>query len=130
VAGSVTTTNTGTKKIEIGHQICWDVPQLSPDGFGAHNPAQAGEPGNKVRLVTVPYEDTLKDSKSIVVQQFEQDTSLQTLITGPFSSSRLVQVLDIIDDQYTADARSRIIGTALSKAAPGQPFDMLLRYSH
>jgi len=130
VAGSVTITNTGANKIEIGHQVCWDIPGFGVDANAMPHPAQTGQPQSKARLVTVPYGVALKQSKQLVVREIGGDSSLRNVFQGSAQDADIENILDILDDRYTADARSRIIGTALSKAAPGQPFDMLLRYSH
>lgn len=151
IAGLTTIRNTGTKPIEAGDAIVWDVDDArDPDG------------DNKCRRVfaTVPYRHAFDEGAE---NHFSAVS--QAIVDGRFSSSdevpkndseRCARMIEQIDDGslksalktaferedsdlheflkcYAACTRSldaRVIGTAMTKAREGEEFDILLRHSH
>jgi hypothetical protein len=150
VAGSCTIWNTGTHVIRPGQKIVWNFP--GAPGSGSKRKQPTGEPINKMLLSVAPLESELADNKSMsydfVSALFaihdpmpatgapatDEAISLAASITMPGDTAAEMK------DKYIEfskkllvlyeELRSRVIGIALSGAAPGDQFDIMLCSSH
>lgn len=111
IGGTRTIVNNGHLPINVGDLVMWDLPTEAE-----HRGRQAypGIPNNKVLAKTVVY----NGSDILACKELEKaidDGDIQK-VKEKFNKAR----------DLMADHKRRIIGKALSKAAPGNPFDILL----
>lgn len=127
VAGIATITNTGNKNIEIGDKIVWDVPDKN---YTLNIPKL---PKGKIPFLTLPLDEVtmqLSKRKARAIDAFK--INLKKLIEGSpddvdsYVNEHARAMNDILKMEY--DAKDRIIGEALTRAAPGEAFDILIRY--
>ena len=141
VAGSCTIWNTGTKVIRPGQKIVWDFPSDPSQDIGVKRKQIAGEPQSKRLFMTMPLESCFGNTKSIN----HDFVSALFDIHDPFNpqtdeAKSLAESLGPSKAQYTdfarkvcflyEEVRSRVIGIALSGAAPGESFDVMLCSGH
>jgi hypothetical protein len=138
VAGSCTVWNTGTKVIRPGMKVIWDFP--SEPSAGAKRKQPSGEPQSKLLFMTMPLESAFSDAKSInhdfvsalfeihdpfkPVPETDEGKSLSKALARQGMTAAEVKEKYV---EFTKKAlilyeelRSRVIGIALSGAAPGE----------
>lgn len=152
VAGSITIYNTGSHIIRPGDKVLWDFPDTEPKAgsVGMKRTRITGEPLSKVLFATVPMHAFLKEGVSTTKVYSFVDYILAAHPHGPATGQRATPEAKILDDLWkTAQAdvkgmkeylkamlflyqevESRIIGTALSGANPGEQFDIMLSSGH
>jgi hypothetical protein len=125
-AGSCTIWNTGNKVIRPGQRIIWDFPE-DPKKLAGKRKTIAGEPMHKHLFATLPLESAFGDARSTsydfvtaleeihIKGETEEGKSLQDSVEGGDYTGFLRKALYLYED-----VRSRIIGIALSGAAPGE----------
>ena len=132
VAGSQTIMNTGMHAINIGDKVCWDIPPFDNESKSNNVPPNLTGTGKKL-FMTVPLccMESCKDkaiAEKIASGTTEASKDLET-VKNSMSVSTLESLLKSID-ALKDDARKRVIGVALTRAEPGHPFDILLRFGH
>jgi len=149
VGGSCTIWNTGGRVIRPGQKIVWTFPSDPAQSGGRKRKHIAGEPVTKSLFAVQPLEAEFTDGKATAAHDF---VAAMFGIHDPFKpespeskslAASLVKSGDSLSEQkdkYIAftkkaivlyeELRSRVIGTALSGAAPGQQFDIMLCSSH
>lgn len=138
VGGSCTIWNTGTKVIRPGQKIIWDFPDLDLSASSKLKRKISGEPIEKKLFATMPLESAYLNSSGqatdFVTAIFGVDNplgdpkgaegkslkaSISKLTTGPESVEAHKQYLKKVIVMYE-ELRARVIGIALSGAAPGE----------
>lgn len=158
VAGSCTIWNSGNKVIRPGQKVVWDVPlKSSEDRKNLKRPR--GEPSSKLLFATVPLEASFYDDAT-TVQHYDFSEYLhhahahlgavgdrktpeaKSLGESLDAAREAKNNNDAIKEKehmiaYTTkivrmceEIRGRVLGTALSGAAPGEQFDILLASQH
>jgi hypothetical protein len=144
IAGMTTITNTGSEQINAGDKLVWDVP------------AEVAVKSQRQPFRTMPYDTSyilaVDANRKAVSDSFGRPTSSSASnvgvctkafndlmskcgVTAPdkrkeiWDSGHMKMFLDCYVEMSKA-IDARVIGTALSKAQPGNPFDILLRHSH
>lgn len=147
VSGSDTIINSGmdakhNDTIYPGDSVAWRMP--SP-GVGAF--VRSGEPKGKMMPVVYKYKPYERMAELVNMLKRMTDTDLTKLVAAddsfaeyvdfmkkaPFQGmdvKDLVQLTKLLMFLKAEFCDSMVIGKALSEAAPGQPFDILLRHGH
>jgi hypothetical protein len=142
IAGMNTITNTGTEPVNPGDKLVWDVPEINDTEKGrrpfkivtydtAFNKAKTENQqevsnclnrdprpnGNNAQITAYAFKSMMKDFgvTTNLVEHWNKESTA-------FFMKAYAHMGKEID--------SRVIGTALSKAEGGGPFDILLRHSH
>jgi len=159
VAGAVTVINTGPHRIDIGNRVVWDIPLFDSDPASASIVASYGMPQTKKQFMTLPWEKAQLNSTASTLDYLfrhtngksaSQDADAQVQLNLTDNLCRKIKEMGIdnsTDLLQNAESRTvlepflkgfieiqrelefRVIGTALTRAEPGAPFDMLLRYN-
>jgi len=132
--------NTGNKVIRPGQRIIWDFPQTERTMLGKRKANISGEPLTKQLFATLPLESAFGNASSTSYDFVTALWEIHNLGGTPETDEgkSLKASMDAGDvKEFTRkalylyeDLRSRIIGIALSGAAPGEQFDIMLCSSH
>lgn len=157
VSGTVTVYNTGSRHIDAGQKVAWDVPDVI--GSDASNVKIRGEPRGKrfIEIVPVPENGLDLVTSGVYMDPGKTLNALNYLMNGVTRSelkldSNILHQSTIYNDylkyfdkggttlsgsmqpttmqsaiQMTMGIHSRIIGTALTTSSPGGSFDLLLQ---
>lgn len=147
VAGAVTTINTGNAVLDIGSRVVWDLPFFDSDDRSGQCVASYGSPQQKKLFMTLPYDKELASSVGSALQYIEdkkdsdQDAKEAFNLIAAYESaaakgsssniSARAQLQELLKGlvEIQKELDFRVIGTALTRAKPGEPFDLLLRYN-
>ena len=138
-----TITNTGTEPVNPGDKLVWDVPEIADEEKGrrpfkivtydtafdkatAENRQEVANclyrdysrpNGNNAQITAFAFKSMMKDFG--VTTDLVEHWNRKSTAFFMKAYAHMVKEID-----------SRVIGTALSKAEGGGPFDILLRHSH
>jgi len=140
VAGTTTLVNTGRYHIHDGDKVMWELPHVLVTKGGRVTPAYEDETARGRFVATVvPFEPADEDSTEAVGVKLDDTAALKELYdceskTALYRGNSLKRARTQAapsDDDLKAFAirlhNSRCIGTALTSAAPGHPFCILLQ---
>lgn len=152
IGGSCTVWNTGNKVIRPGQKIIWDFPEDTTKIAGGKRKAILGEPNDKRLFATLPLESAYTDAKttaydfvSAVFAIHDPLAAAPPTDEGRSLGKSIAKITAANDDdvrklalaEYSRkllilyeELRTRVIGIALSGAAPGGQFDIVLCSSH
>jgi len=121
--GLCTIMNTGDEPIRAGQWVLWDLPKREGEGT-----KMCGQ-RTKQMVITRPYGDEVQGKKAFLQQLTRTNSPLLKLVTDASNNvndtSRLAAILNEIQI-HSVENRSRIIGRAMTNAATGETFDLLL----
>ncbi len=154
VAGAVTLINTGPQRIDIGQRVVWDLPHFDTDPAGGAVVSSYGTPSSKKLFQTVGWDEANANSTKKLLQYIakadpstDPDVEEMNELFGPFAAhcakNPNLDIKECISSDSTCalenmlsgfaelqrELEFRVIGTALTIAEPGAPFDLLLRYN-
>jgi len=157
IAGMTTITNTGSERIEPGEKLVWDVADVN--GPKMRQPFKTVPYDQACKAtwdeIMTGVVKILGDSRAeLPIKQHDRDhehapsVSNERVLAEAFSalmraagvtdrkqllsawqSKEMTYFSDVVNG-VTRELDGRVIGTALSKAEPGNPFDILLRHAH
>jgi len=123
--GTYTIRNTGNKDIYSGQYVMWDLPSLDPRKRRQWKSDQV--PHTKLVFETVPFDAAEKylvgNDEASRTRLAEAAEALSKVDTS--NANEFAQAIQTFDGEFS-DARRRVIGRALSNAAPGKEFDIVL----
>jgi hypothetical protein len=130
-AGSYSTNNNGPEQIYAGDILVWDFPK-----HDAINAASRGGVNGKPlaylrRLTAMPGEEFAKKIAAQQVQYAGKDIPAESLL-GKFNAATTpntdaTKLYELVMDEIVDDL-GRIVGVAMSSAAPGQTLDVMLSH--
>lgn len=146
VAGLTTIRNTGTKRIEVGDRVVWDIADHdAPRGgkrrkvfrtiayheaFEADAPTRHAAVHNAIKRLesATPGPGAPRDKKPAN----DEELCARMFVDAGFDAEAFEKMKSFLRCYALATAKldSRVIGTALSKAEEGFDFDILVRHSH
>ena len=153
VAGAVTVINSGPEMIDIGSRVVWDLPFFDSDPDATRVVASYGSPTSKCLFQTLPWDCAKKNSVhntlSYLASGDHSDADVQEMndlysefatavannTAGTLTALNHNDASQSVENflsgfiELQRDLEFRVIGTALTRAEPGAPFDMLLRYN-
>jgi len=151
VGGLTTVYNTGAEMIHAGDFVMWEVFDESEAG-GRMYPRVVGQPKNKRLVVLKSFtpmvvEETTEDIWKYIfgpnnqppavlsnpvhktTASLIQNTAKNNIAmpkTGPYAGKAVGLAAALLVQEVTREAKSRIVGKAMSTAEPGKNFDVLL----
>lgn len=108
VGGVCTIQNTGSQKIHVGDLVIWDLPDDENSGQNMHTCKE------KQFLITKPFMQFVANETTEVVDDWAEAMRKSKKAAFDLAS------------EYFLEERSRVIGRAMSSAASGDVFDILL----
>lgn len=131
IGGLVTIFNSGNRTINIGDRVVWRLPPVV--GSREDHVQPKGLPPRKLLMQTVPFEYAAKEMRDRVMNDqivnryvTQVQSACGTTRPGPSPKKLMQQYADDVLEM-NRDVERRIIGIALKRAEPGEPFDILLR---
>lgn len=123
--GTYTIRNTGNKQIYSGQYVMWDLPSLDPRKPRTWKSDQV--PHTKLVFETVPFD---ANEKYLLGTDTASRETLKAAAKGladvdTADENRFAEAVQQFDETFS-DARRRVFGRALSSAAPGKEFDIVL----
>lgn len=143
VAGLTTIHNTGTKRIEVGDKVVWDLADHTSRGAKRrkvfrtipYHEAFEGDAKTRHDAVLKAIEERANPKPGAPVDRApanDEELCARMFTDAGFNADQFKTLKDFLRCYALATAKldSRVVGTALSKAEEGHDFDILVRHSH